>query len=321
MSPRLIALLGVLVFGGVLANDALFVVNQQEMVVIRQFGQWKRTINEPGKDEPGLHIKLPMIEEMVRLDRRILAIDPPSTEVLMGEDRIQPKKTDGAAAQQSATSTEDDEADQRPRLVIDTFVRYRIVNAREFITRVQSEERLNSLLRPVVDDAVRGVLGRFSLPQLLSEQRAEIIGQIAGRVDSEAARFGIKVEDLRIRRADYPDQALLPVFNRMRSERERVTAQTLAEGEQRAQAIRASADRERAEILAEARKQAQTLRGEADNEAISLLGAVTNKDPNFYGFYRSLQAYRTALTPDTTTMVLSPDSPFFRYFGSNSAPK
>ncbi len=309
MNPRLIALLAILGFGGLLASDALFVVDQREIVVIRQLGQWKRTINEAGTDQPGLHVKLPFVQDLVRLDRRVLALDPPPTEVLMGEDHDVAKNH-----QNEASSPQVDEADQRPRLVVDTFVRYRIINAREFVTSVQTEARLSTLLRPVVDDAVRGVLSRYSLRQLLSEERGDIIGKIAGRVDAAAQRFGIKVEDVRVRRADFPDKALQSVFERMRSERERVTAQTLAEGEQRAQAIRAAADRERVEILADARRTAQTLRGEADGEAIRTLGDATGRDPDFYTFYRSLQAYRTALKPENTTMVLSPDSPFFKYF-------
>ena len=316
MSPRLIAVLAVLGLGFILASNTLFMVDQREVVVIRQFGEFKRSINEPGHNEPGLHIKMPFIQELVRLDRRVLALDPPPTEVLMGED---PEAT---KALQNANNGRQ-EADQRPRLVVDSFVRYRITNARDFVTSVRSEDRLTSVLSPVVDDAVRGVLGRYSLSQLLSEQRATIIGEIAHRVNeaAKASKYGIEIVDVRIRRADFPERALQAVFDRMRSERDRVASQTLAEGEQRAQAIRAAADRERIEILSAAQRDAQMLRGEGDGAAIDVMGKATEVDPSFYSFYRSLQAYKTALKPDNTTMVLSPNSDFFRFFEKSNAPK
>lgn len=316
MTPRLFALLATLAVAGFVLSDALFVVDQREIVIIRQFGEYKRSINEPGHDEPGLHVKLPLVQELYRLDRRVLSIDPPSTEVLMGED------ADTRTPHEIEQSAPGSEADQRPRLVVDSFVRYRIVNARDFFVTVQTEEKLTTLLRPVLDDAVRGVLGRYSLGQLLSEQRATIIGEIAHRVNevAQSSKYGIEIVDLRIRRADFPDRAMQAVFDRMRSERDRVAAQTQAEGEQRAQAIRAAADRERIEILANAQRDAQKLRGEADGESIKIMGDATDRDANFYAFYRSLQAYRTALKPDSTTMVLTPDSQFFRFF-DQSAPR
>lgn len=320
MHPRFYALLIALGLAGFVASDALFVVDQREMVVIRQLGQYKQSINEPGHDDAGLHFKMPFIQELIRLDRRVLALDMPATEVLMGEDPEAPQQaaTPDDAALPSVIPNQ--EADQRPRLVVDTFVRYRITNARDFIITTQSEDRLPTLLRPVVDDAVRGVLGRYSLRQLLSEQRGAIIGEIAKRVNDVASgsKYGIEIIDVRIRRADFPDRALEAVYGRMRSERERVASQTLAEGEQRAQAIRAAADRERVEILATAQRDSQILRGDADSEAIKTLGAANGADPGFYSFYRSLQAYRTALTPTTTTLVLTPDSEFFRYFGRDN---
>jgi len=314
MSPRLFALLVFLGFAGFVAANSLFVVDQREVVVIRQFGSFVRSINEQGKDEPGLHVKMPLIQELIRLDRRVLALDLPPTEVLMGEDPEAEQVAPQGAANQ--------EADQRPRLTVDTFVRYRITNARDFVVTVQNDTRLPTLLRPVVDDAVRGVLGRYSLKQLLSEQRGAIIGEIAKRVNdvAKAAKYGIEIVDVRIRRADFPDRALDAVYGRMRSERERVAAQTLAEGEQRAQAIRAAADRERVEILAAAQRDSQIMRGEADSEAIKVLGSATGADSNFYAFYRSLQAYRTALAPSNTTMVLSPDNDFFRFFDKRAIP-
>ena len=316
MSPRLIAIIVALGFTGILAANSLFVVDQKDIVVIRQLGQFVRTINEPGQESSaGLHFKLPFVQELIRLDRRVLALDLQPTDVLMGEDpQAQQTPETAAAANQ--------EADQRPRLVVDTFVRYRITNARDFIVTAQSEARLPTLLRPVVDDAVRGVLGRYSLRQLLSEQRGAIIGEIAKRVNdvARASKYGIEIIDVRVRRADFPDRALEAVYGRMRSERERVAAQTLAEGEQRAQAIRAAADRERVEILAAAQRDSQIMRGEADSEAIKVLGAANGADTNFYSFYRSLQAYRTALPANNTTLVLSPDSEFFRYFDRNATP-
>lgn len=316
MEPRTLGILALIGAVILIAADALFVVDQREIVVIRQFGQFVRSINEPGNDAPGLQVKLPFVQEIVRLDRRVLALDPPSTEVLMGEDVQAPRQQ-----VQGEPVIVNEEADQRPRLVVDSFVRYRITNARDFVVTVQNDDRLTTLLRPVVDDAVRGVLGRYSLKQLLSEQRGTIMGQIAARVNevAKSSKYGVEIVDVRIRKADFPDRALQAVFDRMRSERDRVASQTLAEGEQRAQAIRAAADRERVEIIANAQRESQKTRGEADNEAIRVMGEATSKDADFYSFYRSLQAYRTALRPDNTTMVLSPDSQFLRYFENRSA--
>ena len=320
MSPRLLVLSALIGFGLFVATSTLFVVDQREVVVIRQLGQFVKSINEPGKNEPGLHARIPFIQEMIRLDRRVLALDLPATEVLMGEDPDS-QHTPGNAQGTPTSSAVPQEADQRPRLVVDTFVRYRITNARDFIVTTQSETRLTTLLRPVVDDAVRGVLGRYSLRQLLSEQRGAIIGEIAKRVNdvAKSSKYGIEIIDVRIRRGDFPDRALEAVYGRMRSERERVASQTLAEGEQRAQAIRAAADRERVEILAAAQRDSQILRGEADSEAIKVLGAANGADDRFYAFYRSLQAYRNALSPSTTTLVLTPDSDFFRFFDKNNS--
>ena len=310
MSKKTTILLSALGAGLFLFANAVFVVDQRETVVIRQFGQFVRSINESGKEQSGLNFKIPFVQELVRLDRRVLALDPPATEVLMGEDRQNTPKTDNTLAS-------NDEADQRPRLVVDSFVRYRITNARDFVITVQNEDRLTTLLRPVVDDALRGVLGRYSLKQLLSEQRAAIVSEIAKRVNEVAAssKYGVEIVDVRIRRADFPDRALQAVFDRMRSERDRVAAQTLAEGEQRAQAIRAAADRERVEILSTAQRDAQMLRGEGDNQAINLMAKATTQDPKFYSFYRSMEAYKVALKPENTTLVLSPDNGFLRYLG------
>jgi modulator of FtsH protease HflC len=261
--------------------SAFFTVDQAHQALVLQFGAPVRPI-----EDPGLHLKTPW-QSVVSFDRRLLDIDTDPQEVTM--------------------------LDQK-RLVVDAFARYRIVNPLQFYQAVGSEAGMRVRLSTIVVSKLRDVLGKVPFVAVLSEQRAQLMKQITDQVVAEAQSFGVRVFDVRIMRADlHPDNSAA-IYGRMQTERERQAKQERAEGGQAAQTIRAQADRDRTVILAEAQKQAQILRGQGDAEATGIFADAFNRDPQFYEFYRSLQAYRQAFGEGATTMVLSPDSEFMKYF-------
>lgn len=265
----------------VLSVSALFTVNQAQQALVLQFGAPVRPI-----EDPGLHVKIPFAQNVVYFDRRLLDIDTDPQEVTM--------------------------LDQK-RLVVDAFARYRIVDPLQFYQAVGSEANMRVRLSAIVISKLRDTLGKVPFVAVLTEQRAQLMKQITDQVVAEAQSFGVRVFDVRIMRADlHPDNSAA-IYGRMQTERERQAKQARAEGAQKAAEIRAQADRERTVILADAQKQAQILRGQGDAEATGIFADAFNRDPSFYEFYRSLQAYRNAFA-DGTTMVLSPDSEFLRYF-------
>lgn len=265
----------------VLSMSALFSVNQAQQALVLQFGAPVRPI-----EDPGLHIKIPFAQNVVYFDRRLLDIDTDPQEVTM--------------------------LDQK-RLVVDAFARYRIVNPLQFYQAVGTETNMRVRLSAIVISKLRDTLGKVPFAAVLTEQRAQLMKQITDQVVAEAESFGVRVFDVRIMRADlHPDNSAA-IYGRMQTERERQAKQERAEGAETAQTIRAEADRERTVILADAQRQAQILRGQGDAEATGIFANAFNRDPSFYDFYRSLQAYRNAFS-DGTTMVLSPDSEFLKYF-------
>lgn len=283
MSPRLFSALIILLVATFLGANSMFIVDQRETIVIRKFGEFKRKI-----EDPGLYFKLPFIEEAVRFDHRVLALDAPAQEFLVSQLQV----------------------------VIDPFARYQIVDARDFLRTVGSEETLRARLEPTLTAAVRDVVSSYRLTDLLSEKREPIMEEIRKKVDEDVEKggYGIKIIDVRIRRADFPEQISQSVFNRMRTDRARLASEIRGKGNSESQRVRAQADADKVTTLAEAQQTAQGLRGQGDNESIRILSEANGRDAAFYGFYRSLQAYRTALTPSTTTMVLTPEGDFFRYF-------
>lgn len=278
-----VALLAVLAAGG-----AVFTVNEAEQVLVLQFGEPKRVVREPG-----LKLKWPLIQNVVYLDRRVLDLDPPVEQVIL--------------------------ADQK-RLDVDAFARYRITDPLRFYQSVGVEAVAVQRLNAVVNSSLRRVLGNVTLLAVLSQERAAVMTDIRQQVNQEAQRFGIEIVDVRIRRADLPEETSQSIFARMRSEREREAAEARAQGQEQSQDIRARAERERTVILAEAQRDAQILRGEGDNQAFKIIAEATDRDPEFYGFYRSLEAYRTAFKHDDTMLVLSPRSEFFRFFTHGAKP-
>ncbi|MDO8606815.1 MAG: protease modulator HflC [Phaeospirillum sp.] len=268
----------------VMASSSLFIVNQAEQALVLRFGAHRATIKEPG-----LHVKLPFVEDVVRYDLRLLGLDPPDEQIILGDQK---------------------------RIVVDTFTRYRIADPLKFYQAVRTETLARAQLAQIVSSAMRRVMGQVMLPSILSEERAKIMGAIQQDVAERALReLGIQVVDVRLRRADLPEETSQSIYDRMKSERERQAKEARAQGYEWSQQIRARADRERTVILAEAQRQAQIERGEGDAEANRIFADAFGRDPQFFALYRSLQAYRNALGDGNTTLVLSPDNDFLKVFG------
>jgi len=275
-------LLGILaIVVGILAWSSIFTVHQTRQAIVMQFGEPKRIVTAPG-----LHFKLPW-QDVLYYEKRVLNLDPPVERVLL--------------------------ADQK-RILVDAFARYRITNPLEFFKSVRSEDGVRQRLGPILNASLRGVLGDNTLISVLSEERATIMEDIKKRVNTEAARFGIELVDVRIGRTDFPEEISQAVYNRMKSEREREAAELRAQGFEQAQRIKATADREATVIRAEAKKEAEIQRGIGEGSRTTILNDAYGQDPGFFNFYRSMQAYEGALGGDKTFMVLSPDSEFFDFF-------
>jgi membrane protease subunit HflC len=258
-------------------------VQQTQQVLITQFGQPIRVIREPG-----LNMKVPFIQNVIAFDRRLLDFDAPGEEVILGDQR---------------------------RLIVDSFTRYRITDPLLFFQTVgATEQGIRGRLNSIVTSSLRRVLGSEPLLAVLSSDRGRVMGEIRRLVNDEARRFGIEVADVRIRRADLPDENTQAVLSRMQSERERVAREARAEGAEVAARIRATAERDRTVLLAEAEANAAILRGTGEQEAIRVFAEAFNRDPNFFQFWRSMQAYREVFANGESRMVLTPDSDFFRYF-------
>lgn len=283
---RTLAIIGVVVILlGIVAVNSLFVVSQTQQALVLQLGEPRRQIKDPG-----LQVKIPFIEDAVFYERRALDVDPPKQQVILSDQK---------------------------RLDVDSYARYRIIDALQFFRAVRTEREARARLSAIINSSLRRVLGNQTLFDILSAKRVGIMADIRSEVNGSAQRLGIEIIEVRIRRADYPEATRDNIYNRMKSEREREAKEFRAQGFEQAQKIRADADKQRVVIVAEAQKQAETLRGQGDADAIKIYADAFGKDPSFFSFYRSMQAYRTAITDsDTTTMVLSPDSDFFRYFNS-----
>jgi modulator of FtsH protease HflC len=273
---------------GLLAASSFFVLNETQQALVIQFGRIEREAREPG-----LYWKLPLIQNVVRYDKRVLDVDPSSERVIL--------------------------ADQK-RLVVDAFARYRIVDVTRFYKTVGTEAAVEARLGSVLSASLRRVLGGVALQSLLSNERAAVMQRIKTQVDDEAQAFGIRIVDVRIRRADLPEETSQSIYARMKSEREREAAEFRAQGVEQAQQIKAKADRDRTVLLAEAERDAQVLRGQGDAEAIRIYADAFGRDPEFYGFYRSMQAYRKSLGSEDSTLVLSPQSEFLRYLQRSLSP-
>jgi modulator of FtsH protease HflC len=278
----LFAVAAALVVAGIFAMSSLFIVSQTEDALVLQFGRPIRVITSPG-----LRIKQPFIQNVIIYDKRLLDFEPPPEEVIASDQK---------------------------RLIADTYTRYRILNPLLFYQTVASEAIVRARLGALVSGSLRQVIGNVTLSALLSPERAKIMRRIRDEVASQAKPFGIDVVDVRLRRVDLPPQNSEAIYARMRSERQQQAALYRGEGTQAAKTVRANADRERTVILANAQRHAQEVRGDGDAKAIGIYAQAYGQDKDFFAFYRSLQAYREALSGNTTAFVLSPTNHFFRFF-------
>lgn len=265
----------------IIGADSVFIVDQTSQALVQQFGETIRTITEPG-----LQFKKPFVQNVVVYSKQVLDFEPPPAEVIASDQK---------------------------RMVVDSFVRYRIADPLKFYQSVGTEEAMRPRLGVVLNGALRRVIGNIVLSRLLSPERGQIMGLIREEVATEAKGFGLDVIDVRIRRADLPAENSQAVYDRMKSERKREANQYRAEGAEVAAGITAEADKEVTVIRAEANKQSQILRGQADAESIKIYADAFGQDQDFYAYYRSLKAYGEAFAGSDTTLVLSPDSEFFRY--------
>ncbi|GGH02039.1 protein HflC [Glycocaulis albus] len=288
--PRfvLISLAVILAIAVIVGLSATFTVSERESALVLRLGNPVAVINEPGDEEPGLHFKIPFVDDVLHFDKRNIEFNMAPAEILA--------------------------ADQE-RLVVDAFLRYRIVNPLRVYQTVRDERGLQQRLSAIMDDSLRGVIASIPSSEVISGQRAEVMNRIRLAAEAQVATqdIGIQVIDVRILRADLPQQITDRVFERMRSERQQEAALIRAQGEERARQIRAEADREAVVILANARAEAERIRGEGDGRRTAIFAEAYGQDPDFFAFYRSMLAYDQALR-DNTPIVISPDSEFFRYF-------
>ncbi len=280
-------ILAVIVFvGGIVASSALFTVNETQQAMVMQFGQIKNVITEPG-----LKVKLPFVQDVVFVERRVLSVSTTRSEVVTRDQK---------------------------RLMVDSFARFKIIDP---LLYYQSFGNLNvafTRVETLVSSQVRQNLGREILTNIVSGERNRLMDQIKNQVNAETERRGVQVVDVRIVRADLPEANSQKVFDRMRTQREQEASEIRAEGAEIGQRIKANADREKTILLAEAKKDSEILRGDGDAEKNRIFAEAFGQDPDFFAFYRSMQAYRAAISDNDTTMVLSPNSDFFKYFGTKS---
>ncbi len=289
MNRLSIAGIALLVVVAVLLNGALFTVGQTQRVLIAQFGQVVRAI-----EEPGLHIKVPFVQEVISFDRRLLNVELPGEEVILGDQR---------------------------RLIVDSFTVFRIADPLKFYQAVgPMPEAIRGRLNSIVTSSLRRVLGKNSLLDVLSADRERIMAAIRQQVNDDMRNFGVAIEDVRIRRADLPEENTQAILSRMQSERQRIATQTRGEGAEAAARLKADAERERTVILADARATSDKLRGEGEAEATRIYAAAFNKDPQFFGIWRTLQSYRDVFDAGGARLVLTPDNEFLHYLQAAPAP-
>jgi len=279
-------IIALVVGAALLAYFALFIVHQNEQALVLEFGKPKRII-----DQAGLHWKIPVVETVEYFDKRILDLDMTPQEVPAADQKL---------------------------LLVDAFARYRIKDPLKFYQAVTSEYYVPQRFGPIVQSTLRRVLGTASFIDIVRNRREELMKQIAAEVNKQGQEFGLEVVDVRIKRADLPEKNLQSVYDRMKADRFKEAEELRAEGRAAANKIQADADRDSITIRAEARRRADQMRGEGDAERNRIFAEVFNRDPAFFSFYRSMQAYEQGIKAGDTRMLLSPDSEFFRYFTSPS---
>ena len=277
-------LLPILVLAGFVIYLSFFTVKEINQAIVLQFGDPKRVIAKPG-----LQVKIPFIQNVVFLDRRILSLDPSPEEVIASDQK---------------------------RLIVDAYARFKIVDPLKFYVSVGNEMVARSRLATIINSRLRSVLGKHSLATLLSEDRTKQMAIIQDGVNTEAEKFGITIIDIRIKRADLPQANSEAIYKRMQTEREREAKQFRARGAEMAVTITSTADKEVTVLLANAKKQSEIMKGEGDGQRNKIFAEAFGKDPEFFSFYRAMQAYEKALIGGDTSLILSPDSDFFKFFGN-----
>jgi len=282
-------LIPVIALAGFAIYLSLFTVKEINQAIVLQFGDPKKVIAEPG-----LQVKIPFIQNVVYLDRRILSLDPAPEEVIASDQK---------------------------RLIVDAYARFKIVDPLKFYISVGDERVARSRLATIINSRIRSVLGKQSLATLLSEDRTKQMAIIQEGVNAEAEKFGITIIDVRIKRADLPQANSEAIYKRMQTEREREAKEFRAKGAEMAVTITSTADKEVTVLLANAKKQSEIMKGEGDGQRNKIFAQAFGKDPEFFSFYRAMQAYEKALIGGDTSLILSPDSDFFKFFGSTGLTK
>ena len=279
-------LLPIIIVAGTLAFFSIFIVKEINQAIVLQFGDPKKIITKAG-----LNFKLPFIQNVVYLDKRILNLDSAPEEVIA--------------------------ADQK-RLIVDAIARFKIVDPLKFYISVGNERVARSRLATIINSRIRGVLGKQELATLLSTDRTKQMSIIQNDVNTEAENFGIKIVDVRIKRADLPPANSEAIYSRMQTERQREAKEFRAQGAEIAQKIRSTADKDVTVILANANKKSEIMKGEGDGQRNKIFASAFGRDPQFFSFYRAMQAYEKALIGSETSLILSPDSDFFKFFGTSA---
>ena len=276
-------LLPILVLAGFVVYLSFFTVKEINQAIVLQFGDPKKIISTPG-----LQVKIPFIQNVVFLDRRILSLDPAPEEVIASDQK---------------------------RLIVDAFARFKITDPLKFYISVGNERVARSRLATIINSRLRSVLGKQSLATLLSDDRTKQMAIIQEGVNNEAEKFGIEIIDVRIKRADLPQANSEAIYRRMQTEREREAKEFRARGAEMAVTITSTADKEVTVILANAKKQSEIMKGGGDGRRNKIFADAFGRDPEFFAFYRAMQAYETALIGGNTSLILSPDNEFFKFFG------
>lgn len=275
-------ILAVLGVAAVVLYSSAFIVHQNEQALVLRFGK-----AQPAITQPGLHWKMPFIDTVEKFDKRILDLDTTEQEVT---------------------------ASDQQRLIVDAYARYRIVDLLKFYQNVHDEDRVREVVGPLIESEIRRVLGSATLQEVVKDKRELLMKQIAEQVNSEGRDYGLEVVDVRIKRADLPQENLVKVYDRMRADRVREATELRAQGEAESNRVRANADKDVTIIKATATQKSDEIRGDGEAKRSRIFAEAFGQDPDFFRFYRSMQAYTTALKPGETRMLLSPNSEFFRYF-------
>ncbi len=333
MNKALLSFLGILAIVLIVVSQTFFIVDQTAQAIVLQLGQ---PVGDQTKPEtiikgPGLHAKIPLIQEVIYFDRRILPVDPDPEQVVISSSLVnrtgigtKPVAVETPPASETPEADKDTPATPGPvienvsgePIIVDTFARYKINDPLQFLKTLRTTTNATARLKNILNDATRAELGRTTLQELLSSERTAIMDEIRERVNRkiEQDRLGIQIVDIRIVRADLTPDLGTSTVRRMISELTERATETRAKGEERALEISSTADKERTVILANAQRDAEIVKGEGDKTAIKTYADAFNKDKDFYGFIRSMEAYRNTLSDPETRLILSPDSGFFKYF-------